>query len=98
RFVGILVKRGRNCGVVMSFKKDDVNGELIGAQFIGHNGTAALDGIGFSGYHKEIINDQTNTGEITYCLCIKAIDTLADRLCEVTIINRYIHLQAIRQS
>jgi len=87
-----------NCGVVMSFKRNVVSGEIIGAQFIGHNGTSVLEGVGFSGFHKEIINDLTETGKIKYCLCVKAVDTSADRLCQVTIINRYIHLQAVRQS
>ena len=88
-----------NCCAVMSLYKGDnnVDSEFIGSQVIGYNGMNN-DGIGFTGYHKEILNDQTDTGNLTFCMTVKSVDTIIDKLCSISVINRYIYLQAVRQS
>lgn len=88
-----------NCGVVMSFynghsMKDKY---LIGSQIIGHNNTDHQNGIGFAGYHKEILNNQSKTGKVKFCMSAKCIDTLFDRSSDISIINRYIYVQGVRQ-
>ena len=86
-------------GVVMNIRQGNtINGSLIGSQVLGYNGTAYLNGIGFSGYHKEILNNQSIKDNITFCLTVKAIDNVRDQICDTVVINRYLHLQAIRQS
>jgi len=85
-------------GVIISFRKDkSVEGELIGSQIIGHNNTDSLNGIGFVGYHKEILIDQTITGLRDFCLTVKAINMQLDIMTSISVINRYIYIQAICQ-
>ena len=65
---------------------------------IRHNSITYHNGIGFSEYHKEILNDESDTGNIQFFISVKAVDTNYDKLCDITVINRYIYLQAMRQS
>jgi alpha-acetolactate decarboxylase len=81
----------------MSIRKGKtVSDDLIGSQVIGFNGTDFHNGIGFSGYHKEILNNQTQTGTVEFCITLKTLKTLVGTS-NVTVINRYIYLQAYRQ-
>ena len=86
-------------GVVMSIREGHtVNGKIIGSQVLGYNGIDYHSGIGFSGYHKEILNDKSDNGPIQFCLTVETVDTIDSRVSDTTVINIYIHLQAIRQS
>lgn len=91
-----------NCGVVMTFKRNQTERreEEIGSQIIGYNGTSYQNGLGFSGYHKEILNDETQTGEIGFSMSVKTVNTLnsISYLSDIVLINGIIHIQAIRQS
>jgi len=86
-------------GVIMTIRKGhSIRGELIGTQVLGYNGTTRQNGIGFSGYHKEIINNESEIGKIKFCLTVKTLDALRNCICDTIVINRQIHLQAFRQS
>ena len=85
-----------NCGVILSlYMLKQEKESLLGSQMIGYNNFN--NDVGFSGYHKEILDEQVGTGSLKFLLKCKVIDTLTETLSEATVMNSYIYVQGVRQ-